>query len=87
MSPPTDMTADMRLILELPRENREAVLRVLEAASASTVDVVEQVRLDNAFDLIDGAFNEFPAKHLLDSPIEGHSKIPIQLKIVKGDWR
>ena len=50
-------------------------------------DDVEQVRLKRAFDLIDGALNEFLEKHLLDSPIEVHSKIPIQLKIVKGDWQ
>ena len=55
-----------------------AVLLVLEAASAPTADVVEQVRLEKAFELIDGALNEFPAKHLLDSPIEVHTKIAIQ---------
>ena len=87
MVPPTHMTAGIKLTLELSRENWESVVRVLEDASVSTADDVEQVRLKRAFDLIDGALNEFLEKHLLDSPIEVHSKIPIQLKIVKGDWQ
>ena len=81
------MTADIKLTLELSRENWMSVVRVLEDASVSTADDVEQVRLKRAFDLIDGALNGFLEKHLLDSPIEVYSKIPIQFKIVKGDWQ
>ena len=87
MFPATDMTADIKLMLDLPRENWESVLQALEAASVSTPDVVEQVRLKRAFDLIGGALKNFQAKQLLNSPIEVHSKIPIQLKVMKGDWQ
>ena len=88
MFPATDMTADIKLMLDLPRENWESVLRALEAASVSTPDVVEQVRLRRAFDLIGCALKKnFQAKLLLNSPIEVHSKIPIQLKVMKGDWQ
>lgn len=61
-------------------------MRVLEAASVTTSDVVEKVRLKKAFDLIDSALKDFQVKQLLNSPIEVHSKIPIQLKVLKGDW-
>ena len=87
MFPATDMTADVKLMLDLPRENWESVLRALEAASVSAPDVVEQVRLKKAFDLIDGALKNLQTKQLLNSPIEVHSKMPVHLKVVKGDWQ
>ena len=86
MFPPSNMTADIKLTLQLQKEDWEIVRRVLGAAGASATDGVEQVRLQKVCHLMDDALSAVSSKQLLDSPMEVQSKIPIKVKVVKGDW-
>ena len=76
----------IELKLELPKENWETVLRALQSARKATNNEAEQHQLDRAHQLIHNALNDPSTQQLLKSPMEVQSKIPIQVKVVTGDW-
>ena len=76
----------IELKLELPKENWDTVLRALQTARKATNDEAEQHQLDRAHQLIHNALNDLSTQQLLKSPIEVQSTIPIQVKVVTGDW-
>ena len=76
----------IELKLELSKENWDTVLRALQAARKATNNQTEQHQLDRAHQLIHNALNDSSTQQLLKSPIEVQSTIPIQVKVVTGDW-
>ena len=76
----------IELKLELPKENWDTVLRALQATRKATNNETEQHQLDRAHQLIHNALNDSSTQQLLKSPIEVQSTIPIQVKVVTGDW-
>ena len=76
----------IELKLELSKENWDTVLRALQANRKATNNETEQHQLDRAHQLIHNALNDSSTQQLLKSPIEVQSTIPIQVKVVTGDW-
>ena len=76
----------IELKLELPKENWDTVLRALQTARKATNNEAEQHQLDRAHQLIHNALNDLSTQQLLKSPIEVQSTIPIQVKVLTGDW-
>ena len=81
-----DVNNHMKMTLELPRENWATVLRALQSARTATSNEVEQDQLDRTYQLINNALNDPSIQQLLKSPMEVQSNIPIQVKVVTGDW-
>ena len=81
-----NMNNSIRLALEISRENWDSVLRALQTARRTTGEKSDQQQLDMACHLIDHTLNDKSAQQLLDSPMEVQSKIPIQVKLVTGNW-
>ena len=76
----------IELKLELSKENWDTVLRALQATRKATNNETEQHQLDRAHQLIHNALNDSSTQQLLKSPMEVQSNIPIQVKVVTGDW-
>ena len=81
-----DVNNHMKMTLKLPRENWATVLRALQSARTATSNEVEQDQLDRTYQLINNALNDPSIQQLLKSPMEVQSNIPIQVKVVTGDW-
>ena len=76
----------IELKLELSKENWDTVLWALQATRKATNNETEQHQLDRAHQLIHNALKDSSTQQLLKSPIEVQSTIPIQVKVVTGDW-
>ena len=80
------MATDIQLTLELQKEDWAEVLNALDAASKTERDPLKQVRVQTAYNLISNAMGQLASQRLLGSPMEVRSTVPIQVKIVAGDW-
>ena len=80
------MATDIQLTLDLQKEDWAEVLNALDAASKTERDPLKQVRVQAAYNLISNAMRQSASERLLGSPMEVRSTVPIQVKMVAGDW-